>query len=181
MKYINRWGLMRNTRAENIAEHSQQVAVITHALSLIENEIFGGKVAVEKAVLYALYHESAEVLTGDLPTPVKYFNGEITKAYKKIERHAEEKLLQLLPAALQPELAAIVQPDLASSEYALVKAADRLSAYIKCIEELRAGNGEFAAAAQTTKRALEKSGLKCVEYFMNEFLPAYSLTIDELL
>ena len=135
MKYIRRWSLMRSVREENIMEHSQQVSVIAHALALISNKIYGGSVDVGKTVLLAQYHEVGEVITGDLPTPIKYFNLEIKNAYKDLEKDASEKLLNMLPDTLKEEYREYVLPDETTVEYKLVKAADRLSAYLKCVED----------------------------------------------
>ena len=180
MKYIKRWSLMRSVREENIMEHSQQVAVIAHALALIGNKMFGGSFDVEKTVLLAQYHEVGEVITGDLPTPIKYFNPEIKTAYKDLEKTACRRILGMLPETLKDEYAEYIVPDDASAEYKLVKYADRLSAYLKCIEELNAGNSEFKKAKKTIEKELTNSGSREVEYYMKEFVPAYSLSLDEL-
>ncbi len=180
MKYIKRWSLMRSVREENIMEHSQQVAVIAHALALIGNKMFGGSFDVEKTVLLAQYHEVGEVITGDLPTPIKYFNPEIKTAYKDLEKTACRRILGMLPETLKDEYAEYIVPDDASAEYKLVKYADRLSAYLKCIEELNAGNSEFKKAKKTIEKELMNSGSREVEYYMKEFVPAYSLSLDEL-
>ena len=147
MKFIKRWQLMRSVRDENIMEHSHSVAVLTHALVCIENGVFGGHIDAEKAVFYALYHEVSEVMTGDLPTPVKYFNNSIHGEYEKLEKLAVEKIADTLPPELKKELYPYLQAEKHSDEYRFVKAADKLSAYIKCLEELRSGNREFARAA----------------------------------
>lgn len=180
MKYIKRWSLMRSIREENIMEHSQQVAVIAHALALINNKIYGGNVDVNKVVLYAQYHEVGEVITGDLPTPIKYFNPEIKTAYKDLENKACERILGMLPETLKSEYAEFIMPDTDSEEYKTVKAADRLAAYLKCVEEIKAGNSEFKKAK--TSIGNELKGLKRldVEYYLKEFAPAYELTLDEL-
>ena len=180
MKYIRRWSLMRSSRDENVTEHTQQVAVFAHALAVIDREVFGGSPDVEKTVLLALYHESSEVMTGDLPTPIKYFNREIHGAYKQLEERAERKLLAMLPEELRGAFSPCVMPDAQSYEYRLVKAADKLSAYIKCVEELKAGNNEFRDAAAQTRRALEDYDLPEVRYFLDTFLDSFSLTLDEL-
>ena len=180
MKYIKRWQLMRSVREENIMEHSQSVAILTHALALIRNKIFGGNVDVNKAVLYALYHETAEVMTGDLPTPIKYFNHRIQGEYKQLERLSCEKLLSMLPAELESELSAYVLNDESSEEYKLVKAADKLSAYIKCLEELRSGNAEFSKAKKTIEADLKRRDMPELDYFFEHFISSYSLTLDEL-
>ena len=171
MRYIGRWGLMRNTFEENIQEHSHMVAVLAHGLSMIQRDILG-----EPA---ALFHDASEILTGDLPTPIKYYNPEIKSAYKQIEAVSCEKLLALLP----PELQAGYRPLLFESDPGtakIVKAADKLSAYIKCVEELKAGNSEFEAAARQTRQALCDMQLPCLDYFMAHFLDSFQLTLDEL-
>lgn len=180
MKFIKRWQLMRSTREENIMEHSHQVAFLTHALSIIENEIFGGHVDTCRAVLYALYHEVSEVMTGDMPTPVKYFNGQLHGEYEKVERLAVDKIAATLPAEMRSALYPFLQADKTSQEYAFVKAADKLSAYLKCLEELRSGNSEFVQAEKTIKAALLDKKMRAVEYFFEHFIPAFSLTLDEL-
>lgn len=180
MKYIKRWSLMRSVREENIMEHSQQVAFLAHALAVIENKVFGGSLDVEKCVLYAVYHECPEVLTGDLPTPIKYFNRSITGAYKDIESEACDRLLSALPKELEEELAPFVKPDTGSEEWKTVKAADRLSAYIKCLEERRCGNSEFEKAEKSIRDDIASRGMRSVDYFMENFIPAFTLTLDEL-
>ncbi len=180
MKYIKRWQLMRSEREENIMEHSQSVAMLAHALAVIKNELYGGKVDVAKTVLYALYHETGEVMTGDLPTPIKYYNPEIHGAYKDLERAACEKMVNMLPDPLKEAVSPFVLADETSEEYAIVKAADRLSAYIKCLEELRSGNGEFSKAKKSIEDDLHSRNLPEVEYFFERFIPSFSLTLDEL-
>lgn len=180
MKYIKRWQLMRSVREENIMEHSQQVALFAHALAIINNKILGGNANAEKAVLYALYHECSEVMTGDLPTPIKYFNRSIQGAYKDLEDKATEKLLNSLPVEFKEELAPFAQPDTQSPEFKLMKAADRLAAYVKCLEELRSGNKEFAKAETSIKADLLSRNMPEVEYFFKNFIPAFNLTLDEL-
>ena len=180
MKYIKRWSLMRSVREENIMEHSQQVAVIAHALALINNKIIGGKVDVNKVVLLAQYHEVGEVITGDLPTPIKYFNPEIKSAYKDLEKNASLRLLGMLPETLQNEYKEYVLPDENTEEYKLVKYADRLAAYLKCVEEVKAGNAEFKKAKTAIGNELKNSKSAEVEYYLKEFAPAYDLTLDEL-
>lgn len=180
MKYIRRWSLMRSVREENIMEHSQQVAVIAHALALINKKVFGGNVDEKEVVLLAQYHEVGEVITGDLPTPIKYFNPEIKSAYKDLEKGASQRLLGMLPELLQGEYEKYVIPNEDSEEYKLVKYADRLSAYLKCVEEVKAGNSEFKKAKTSIGNELKGCGCREVEYFMKEFVPAYELTLDEL-
>ncbi len=182
MKYIRRWQLMRSVREENIMEHSQSVALLAHALAVIRNKVFGGSIDAGKAVLYALYHETAEVMTGDLPTPIKYFNRGIQGEYKQLEKQACERMLSMLPEELRGELSPYVLSDEESEEYKLVKAADKLSAYIKCLEELRSGNSEFARAKKTIEADLKKRARTMPEigYFFEHFIDAYSVTLDEL-
>lgn len=180
MRYIDRWGLMRNTQVENIQEHSHMVAVLAHALAVIDREKFGGKTDPGKAAVAGLYHDASEILTGDLPTPVKYDNPAIKSAYKAVESVAADKLLSLLPQELRGEFTPYVREELAPELLAIVKAADKLSAHIKCLEELKAGNLEFRLAAEQTRSALEKMELPALDYFMREFLPGFELTLDEL-
>ena len=164
MRFIQRWALMRNTAPENVQEHSHQVAVLAHALAVIRNERFGGQVDAGAVAVAALYHDASEILTGDMPTPIKYDNPAIRKAYKEVEKVAEDKLLRLLPPDMQPVYKQVLRPD----------------AYIKCVEELKAGNNEFRDAATQTRAALEGYGLPEVAYFMETFLHSFSLTLDQL-
>ena len=179
MRFIQRWALMRNTAAENVQEHSHQVAVLAHALAVIRNEKFGGLVDAGAVAVTALYHDASEILTGDMPTPIKYDNPAIRKAYKDVEAVAERKLVEFLPPELQESYREIVSPVDGEIEV-LVKAADKLSAHIKCLEELKAGNNEFREAAAQTHKALEEYDLPEVRYFMNTFLDSFTLTLDEL-
>ena len=168
MRYINRWGLMRNTRLENIQEHSHQVAVLAHALAVIENRCFGGQVDPGAVAVAALYHDASEILTGDMPTPIKYDNPDIQSAYKDVEAVAERKLLSMLPPDLRPDFEdAVTIPD--PEIRALVKAADKLSAYLKCVEELKAGNTEFKKAREQTYAALCQNPSPALNYFMEHF------------
>ena len=180
MKYIKRWSLMRSVREENIMEHSQEVAVIAHALALIENKMFNGSVDENLVLKTALYHEVGEVITGDLPTPIKYFNPEIKNAYKDLEKNACEKLLSMLPAELKESYTEYILPDTAKKEYQIVKFADRLSAYLKCVEEIKSGNMGFKKAKKSIEADLKNSNSQSVAYFLKEFVPAYELTLDEL-
>lgn len=180
MKFIRRWQLMRCTRDENIMEHSESVALFTHALATIKNTFFGGHVDAGKAVLYAVYHETAEVLTGDLPTPVKYYNRGIHGAYKDLEKRACEKIVATLPKELREGIEPYVLADEESEEYKIVKAADRLSAYVKCLEELRSGNSEFSKAKQSIEADLKGRNMPEVDYFFENFVKGFSLTLDEL-
>ena len=179
MRFIQRWALMRNTAPENVQEHSHQAAVLAHALAVIRNEKFGGRVDAGAVAAAALYHDASEILTGDMPTPIKYENPAIRGAYKDVEAVANRKLLTMLPEALHSAYAPLlteVPPEIE----ALVKAADKLSAYIKCVEELKAGNAEFREAAAQTRRALESYGLPEVTYFLETFMDSFSLTLDQL-
>ena len=180
MRYIGRWGLMRNTFQENIQEHSHMVAVLAHALAVIRRDLFGGDLDPEHAAVLALYHDAPEILTGDLPTPVKYYNPEIREAYREVEEVSARRLLSMLPEALRPAYEPLLLEDQESEYHALVKAADKLSAYIKCVEEVKAGNTEFRQAAEQTYHILEDSPLPEVAYFLEHFLPGFSLTLDEL-
>lgn len=179
MRYINRWGLMRNTQTENIQEHSHMVAVLAHGLAVIKNEKFGGQVDPGQVAVAALYHDASEILTGDMPTPIKYDNPDIQFAYKQVEAVAEAKLLSMLPEDLRPayeEAITIVDPEVK----ALVKAADKLDAYLKCVEEVKAGNAEFKKAKEQTYAALCQNPIPALQYFMEHFLEGFSLTLDEL-
>lgn len=171
---------MHSTVKENIMEHSEQVAQIAHALAVINNKVFGGDVDVGKCVTLAVFHESSEVITGDLPTPIKYYNNEIKVAYKALESVAEEKLLTMLPEALRCDYRQTIAPDKTTAEYKIVKAADKLSAYVKCLEELKVGNKEFVKAEQTIRAELESSNLPEVAYFIDNFVGGYRKTLDEL-
>lgn len=179
MRFIQRWALMRNTAPENVQEHSHQAAVLAHALAVIRNEKFGGHVDPGRVAVAALYHDASEILTGDMPTPVKYGNPAIRDAYKQVEAVANERLVSMLPEELQDTYRdALNEYD--GETRALVKAADKLSAYIKCVEEVKAGNGEFREAAAQTRRALEAYDLPEVGYFLDTFMESFGLTLDEL-
>ena len=172
MRYINRWGLMRNTRLENIQEHSHQVAVLAHALAVIENRYFGGQVDPGAVAVAALYHDASEI-------PIKYDNPDIQSAYKDVEAVAERKLLSMLPPDLRPDFEdAVTIPD--PEIHAIVKAADKLSAYLKCVEELKAGNSEFRKAKEQTYAALCRNRSPALNYFLEHFLDGFELTLDEL-
>ena len=180
MRYITRWGLMRNTFSENIQEHSHQVAVLAHALALIRREILGlPGPDPEKCATAALYHDVSEILTGDLPTPIKYHDPEIRAAYKRVERLYGQRLLDMLPAGLREHYAPYVLEDDPELE-PIVKGADKLSAYIKCIEEQKAGNTEFDTAARQTLEAIHAMARPELEWFVENALPAFSLSLDEL-
>ena len=187
MKYIERWALMRSSRPENLSEHALEVAMIAHALCAIGNVRYGKKLDGQKAALIALYHDASEIITGDMPTPVKYANREIKSAYKGVEAAAEDRLLAQLPDDLRPQFEAIFRAQEPTEEELhmrrLVKAADKLSALIKCIEEEAAGNTEFRKAAVSIEKKLDELARTCPEIrdFREEFLPSYGKTLDELL
>lgn len=185
MKYIDRWALMRNTRQENLCEHSMEVAMIAHALCTIGNVRYGKSLDANKAALIGLYHDASEIITGDMPTPVKYFNTDLKKAYKEVEAIADDKLLEKLPDDLRPSFEAIFKADDNDDERymrRLVKAADKLSALIKCMAETGAGNSEFRTAKESTEKAIRSLYQELPEVldFVNEFLSSYGNTLDEL-
>lgn len=180
MKYINRWALMRNTVSENISEHSNDVAVIAHALAIIKNVRFGGDLNAERAAFLGLYHDMTEIITGDMPTPVKYHSEDMTDAFKAVEDKAGKTLLSMLP----DDMAKYYESAFFKTEgdeylWKIVKAADKISALIKCIEEKNAGNNEFGKALDSTRASVEAMGLPEVEVFLSEFLPSFYLSLDE--
>lgn len=177
MKYIDRWSLMRSTRKENLSEHTLEVVFIAHCLCVIEKRRFGRVVNTEKVLLGALFHDTSEVITGDLPTPVKYYNPDIKTAYKKIEKTAEQKLLSLLPEDFKDDFTEVYSLDENAKQ--IIKAADKLSALIKCTEEVRSGNNEFSKALKSTKNAIDDMQYPPAEVFIEEFLPSFSLSLDE--
>ncbi|MBE5963158.1 MAG: 5'-deoxynucleotidase [Lachnospiraceae bacterium] len=181
MRYIERWALMRNAYSENISEHSLEVSMIAHALTIISNKRCGNQLDASKAALIALYHDATEIITGDMPTPIKYYNRDIEGAFKQIEENAANKLLHMLPEDLRDEYTDLFFPA-GGDEYLwkLVKAADRISALIKCIEEKKAGNYEFESAKATIESSIAEMNLPEVTIFMTEFLPSYFKTLDEL-
>lgn len=180
MKYINRWGLMRNTMSENIAEHSLDVAIIAHGLATISNLYFGGKVDADRVAVVALFHDVTEIITGDMPTPIKYFAPEIRDVYKEIEAQAAGQLVKGLPEEMQGVYKDIIitQPE-EEEIHKFVKAADKLSAYIKCVEEKRMWNPDFEKAEKATLDAVKDMNMPEVEYFLDNFMKAYGLTLDE--
>ncbi|MBQ5535605.1 MAG: 5'-deoxynucleotidase [Oscillospiraceae bacterium] len=179
MRYITRWALMRNTDSENVQEHSHMVAVLAHALAVIGQRLYGREIDAGQVAVAALYHDASEILTGDMPTPIKYYNPEIKNSYRKVEAVANDKLLSLLPEELRADYEPVLK--IADPEiHRLVKAADKLSAYIKCVEELKAGNAEFRRAAEQTRAALEEMHLPELDYFMEHCLDSFSRTLDEL-
>lgn len=180
MRYIERWSLMRNSLPENIQEHSHMVAVLAHCLAVIRRDIFGIDCNPDRYATAALFHDSSEILTGDLPTPIKYHSPEISAAYKQVEALACDKLLSTLPEALRPAYQGIFDGPDSEELHDIVKAADKLSAYIKCIEERKAGNDEFLSAEKQTLEALKSYRLPELDYFIENFIPAFELTLDEL-
>ena len=181
LKLINRWPLMRNVRTENVSEHSLQVAMVAHALALIKNKKFNGNLNAERIALIALYHDASEVLTGDLPTPVKYYNAQIAHEYKKIEEIARQKLIEMLPAELQDAWRPLLDEQQQSeAETAILKQADALCAYLKCLEELSAGNNEFRRALTRLEETLERRRSEEMDYFIAVFVPSFTLSLDEI-
>ncbi len=181
MKYINRWGLMRNTRQENICEHSLETALVAHALATIGNELYHKSYDAQRCACLAMLHDASEIITGDMPTPVKYHSEEIRKAYGEVEEMAVEHLVSMLPEELRPTYRSLMTEDGPGDEglKPLVKAADKISAVIKCVEERRSGNHDFHKAEQTLLDSIKKMGLPEANYFVREFLPSYGLTIEE--
>ena len=182
MKFIRRWGLMKSVIEENIAEHSAQVAHIAHGIALIKNKKFGGTVNVDRIATIALYHETSEVLTGDLPTPIKYYNSDIRNSYKDIERTSNEKLISMLPEEFREDYGDIINVDPDSEEYKIVKVADKLAAYAKAVEEVQRGNREFAKAEKTLKKEVESYAAEMPELalFCEYYLDSFKKTLDEL-
>ncbi|MCF0136932.1 MAG: 5'-deoxynucleotidase [Oscillospiraceae bacterium] len=180
MRYIQRWSLMRNSIEENIQEHSHMVAVLAHALGVIRRDVFGVPCEPELCAAAALYHDASEILTGDLPTPIKYHDSSITEAYRRVEGLACEKLLEMLPPEMRGAFEPLLIGETAAKYHDIVKAADKMSAYIKCIEERKAGNNEFASAEKQTLAALKAYDMREVGYFLEKFIPAFEKTLDEL-
>ena len=181
MKYITRWSLMRNSIHENIQEHSHMTAVIAHSLGIIGNRIYGKAYNPEHLATVAIFHDATEILTGDMPTPIKYQNPDIVKAYHQVEAYAADKLLSMIPTELRTDYAPLLDPNShGSEEYRLVKAADKFSALIKCVEERKAGNTEFISAERSTRESILNMGIPEANYFMEHFMPAFELDLDEL-
>lgn len=181
MRFVKRWGLMRNTHVENLQEHSLQVAMLAHALAVIRNTRFGGALNAERAATLALYHDAAEVITGDIVAPIKHFNPEIKRAHLAIEEVANARLRGMLPPDLAPSFTPLLFPAAVdAAEWEVVKAADKLTAYLKCLEELRAGNDDFRKAAQVLERDVRALDAPEVRYFLETFAPSFSMTLDEL-
>ncbi len=183
LRYIDRWMLMRNSREESLSEHSLDVAMLAHALCIIGNRRFGKNLDCEKAAMIGMFHDVSEIITGDMPTPVKYFNEDIKHIYKDIESDACKKLLSLLPEDMKEDYRKLLMPEDGKLEYErrLVKGADKLSAFIKCIEEKKAGNNEFVSAEKTTLETIHRLQLPEVEIFLNEFIPSYGKTLDDMM
>lgn len=186
MQYIARWSLMRNSRTENIKEHSFDVAVIAHSLAVIHNKLYSNGIVIDpyRVQSYALFHDCTEIITGDLPTPIKYKNDVIKNAYKEVECEAATRLASMLPDFLKEDYLELLNPDFKSNEEVLVgrlvKAADRISAYIKCLREENSGNNEFNSAKATIKESIDKIDLEEVKYFMENFIPSFGLDLDQL-
>ncbi|WP_225085252.1 5'-deoxynucleotidase [Pectobacterium colocasium] len=181
LKLISRWPLMRNVRTENVSEHSLQVAFVAHALAVIKNRKFDGNLNAERIALLAMYHDASEVLTGDMPTPIKYYNAQIAHEYKKIEKIAQQKLVEMLPEELQQDYRMLLDDNYTSEEErAIVKQADALCAYLKCLEELSAGNAEFMLAKARLEKTLQQRHSPEMDYFMTVFVPSFSLSLDEI-
>ena len=180
MKYINRWGLMRNTREENLSEHSLEVAFIAHALGIINNEVFNGSINADRLAILGMYHDVTEIITGDMPTPVKYYNSEIRTAYKEVEKAAGQEILTGLPENIRKRYNNLLTESETEKElWIYVKAADKLSALIKCIEERKMGNTDFFKAEHSTLDSIKNMGIAEADYFIEHFIPAYSMTLDE--
>ncbi len=179
MRYIGRWGLMRNTFQENVQEHSHMVAVLAHGLAMIQKNILKQPADPDRCAAAALFHDASEILTGDLPTPIKYYNPDIKAAYKEVEAISCRKLLSMLPEELREGYAPLLTEEDRQTAL-IVKAADKLSAYIKCVEELKAGNSEFESAAVQTEKALRDMHLPCLDWFMEHCLDSFRLNLDQL-
>lgn len=181
MKYINRWALMRNTQKENISEHSLEVAMIAHSLAIISNVRFGKELSVEKAALIGLYHDCTEIITGDMPTPIKYHSTELRKAFQEVEDLAAEQLLSMIPEDMRSYYKELFfQKEEDAYLWKLVKAADKISAYCKCIEEEKSGNAEFRLAKQAIYDSIQKMEISEVDVFFKEFMASYEMTLDEM-
>ncbi|MBP3330281.1 MAG: 5'-deoxynucleotidase [Clostridia bacterium] len=180
MKYINRWALMRNIQEESICQHSMETACFAHALAVIKNKYFGGNLNADRAAVLALYHDMPEIITGDLPTPVKYFNADMKEIYAKVEENACEKLLSMLPEELKEEYSPFFFKK-EEDEYLwkIVKAADKISAMTKCLEEKKAGNREFDSALASTEKAIREMKMEEADYFLDTFIESFMLTLDE--
>lgn len=178
MKNIYRWGLMRNTKQENLSEHSLEVAFVAHALAIINNRRLGGNINAEKVALSAMFHDTSEIITGDMPTPIKYYNPEIKEVYKQIETVAEDKLISYLPDYMREDISTVYK-DVSPEMKKLIKAADKISAYIKCLEELKMGNREFLVAKNSTEKAIHEMNCPEAEIFLEDFIESFNLSLDE--
>ena len=180
MKYINRWALMRNIQEESICQHSMETAAFAHALAVIKNRYFGGSLNADRAAVLALYHDMPEIITGDLPTPVKYFNEDMKEVYSKVEENACTKLLSMLPDELKEDYSPLFfKEDKDEYLWKIVKAADKISALTKCLEEQKAGNREFDSALVSTEKAIREMKMEEADYFLDTFIKSFSLTLDE--
>lgn len=181
LKLIGRWPLMRNVHTENVSEHSLQVAFVAHALALIKNRKFNSNINAERVALLAMYHDASEVLTGDMPTPIKYYNSQIAHEYKKIEKIAQKKLIEMLPEELQNDYRCLIDEEYFSEEEKkIIKQADALCAYLKCLEELSAGNNEFTLAKARLEKTLAQRHSLEMDHFIKTFIPSFSLSLDEI-
>ncbi|MBO7504055.1 MAG: 5'-deoxynucleotidase [Clostridia bacterium] len=181
MKYIERWGLMRNIVSDNLQEHCFQTAMLAHALCFIDCKYFGGKLVPERAALYALYHDAAEIITGDMPSPVKYYNSSIRGTYREIEENAQNQIIGMLPEDFREEYGRIINYENEDAQYIpIVKAADKLTAYLKCVEEERCGNVDFSSARKSLEKIINDMDMPCVKYFMDNFAGSYDKPLDEL-
>lgn len=180
MKYIKRWGLMRNSRDENLSEHSLDVAMIAHALGLIGNNMLGKNIDIEKLVTAAMYHDTSEIITGDLPTPIKYLNSELKAAYKSVESSASKRILEMLPEEIRGDYEDVLMENIGAEEKILLKSADKISALIKCIEEEKMGNTEFSTAKQSQIKSLKEMQVPEVDIFLDSFIDSCYKTLDEL-
>lgn len=178
MKNIYRWGLMRNTKQENLSEHSLEVAFVAHALAIINNRRLNGNINADKVALAAMFHDTSEIITGDMPTPIKYYNPEIKQVYKQIETVAEDKLISYLPDYMKEDISAVYK-DISPEMKKLIKAADKISAYIKCLEELKIGNREFLVAKSSTEKAIHEMKCPEAEIFIEDFIESFNLSLDE--
>lgn len=180
MKYIRRWGLMRNTEEENLSEHCLEVAMLAHALCTIKNRRFGTKLDSNRAAVLGMYHDSTEIITGDLPTPIKYFDQKLRCAYAEAEKSAQQKIENMLPDYLKSDFSPLITPSDDDAElWKIVKAADKLSALIKCMNECALGNRDFEKARASTEKAIDAFDMPEVKIFMEEFMPSFGLTVDE--
>ncbi len=180
MKYINRWALMRNVQEESICQHSMETAAFAHALALIKNKFFGGNLNADRVAVLALYHDMPEIITGDLPTPVKYFNEDMKEVYSRVEENACAKLLSMLPDELKDDYSPLFfKEDEEEYLWKIVKAADKISALTKCLEEKKAGNREFDSALVSTEKAIREMNMEEADYFLDTFIKSFSLTLDE--